>query len=225
MQLLKDIILLLNDGISPKVSPVRSPRYLQMRCLSLAAVLGLAAVWVGAADAVPWKQHPLPRCFWLWQFPARLHGIKEILKWVIALWSAQEQKQGRHPDRDQNSAAWFTAQSLQWTARIRFPFQGPRAWVSKWEPYFELFVPAENQLLFPAETLSVLQRCKNKPGSGSCLTLSVLCLPDWLFWWYPVRAVAEQGRSHSPVTLLRVLLSLPTAPSAHFMWDVSLPSE
>lgn len=38
LQLLKDIILLLSDEMSPKVAPVRSPRYLQMRCLSLAAV-------------------------------------------------------------------------------------------------------------------------------------------------------------------------------------------
>lgn len=90
------------------------------------------------------------------------------------------------------SAAWFTAQSL-WTARIHFPFRGPRARVSKWEPYFELFVPAENQLLFPAEALSVLQRCKNKPGSGSCLRWRDLCLPDCLFLWAPCRLWLSRG--------------------------------
>lgn len=209
MQLLKDIILLLSDEISPKVSPVRSPRYLQMRCLSLATVLGLVAVLVGVADAVPWKQHSLPRCclavavssqaVWHAGGWAAL-SIMEILEWVITLISTRAES-GQTSWQRPDSAAWFTAQSLQWTARIHFPFQGPRAWISKWEPYFELFVPAENQFLFPAETLSVLQRCKNKPGSGSCLKLSVLCLPDWLFWWCPVRAVAEHGRSHSPVPL------------------------
>lgn len=38
MQLLKDIIFLLSDEISPKVISVGSPGYLQMRSLSLAAV-------------------------------------------------------------------------------------------------------------------------------------------------------------------------------------------
>lgn len=103
----------------------------------------------------------------------------------------------QRPDR---AAASFTAQSL-WTARIRFPFRGPWAWVSKRELHFELFVPAENQLLFPAETLSVLQRCKNKPGSGSCLKFSVLCLALLVGPLCPVQSVAGQGRSHSPVTL------------------------
>lgn len=135
---------------------------------------------------------------------------------AVSTWA----EQGRHPDRD-HRAAWFTAQSL-WTARIYFPFRGPWAWVSKWEPYFELFVAAEIQLLSPSET----QCCKGVK-KGSCLKFRVLCVPDWLFWCYPC-APCRLWLSRGGPTVLshwEWLLLLPATPSAHFMWDVSPPSE
>lgn len=134
-------------------------------------------------------------CWWLCCF--QHHGNPEV-----------SDNSGQHTSRVRAGILTETTQcclvhstGLTVNCKNSFSLSGPPSLSFKMRTIFWALCSAENQLLFPAETLSVLQRCKNKPGSGSCLNLSVLCLPDWLFWWCPVRAVAEQGRSHSPVPL------------------------
>lgn len=144
------------------------------------------------------------------------HGNPEVSdNSAVSTWA----EQGRHPDRD-HRAAWFTARSL-WTARIHFPFRGPWAWVSKWEPYFELFVAAEIQLLSPSET-----QCCRGVKKVHALNLEFCVCQIGSFGVIPVpRAgcgwageVPQSCHTESGCSCCLQLLQL-------ISWDVSPPSE
>ena len=143
------------------------------------------------ADTVPCKQQSLARCCWAagsfqpgctahwWLCCSQHHGNPAVSDNPAV--SMGERKQSRHPDGGQ--AVLFSSQhSLSELQEFIFPFGAPGLDFQNENHILSFLFRQKISSLFPAEALLVLQRCKRKSGSGSCLKFNFLRLPDQLFW-------------------------------------------
>lgn len=173
MQLLKDIILLLSDEITPKVSPVRSPRYLHMKCLSLAAACWVQLMQCPGSSRAFLSEMPFgcgtlqPGCMtcWWWLCCSQHHGNPEVSDN-----SGQCTSRSRADTLTESRQCCFVHSTVLVNCKNSFSLSGPLSSSFKMRTIFWALCSGRKSAPLSCWN-SVLQRCKNKPGSGSCCSV------------------------------------------------------